>query len=102
MSAHPAGPRHEYPHAPSIGERPEDSDTLMALDAMLIHNTQYELPIMDPTASLGLKVAYVGAVLVGLLQFCCNFNFVYRAEQFITSGLVAVLFALLLVPHAQT
>lgn len=35
MSAHPAGPRHEYPHAPSIGERPEDADTLMALDPMV-------------------------------------------------------------------
>lgn len=33
-------------------------------------------------------------------QFCLNFNFVYRAETFITSGLVAVVFALLLVPNA--
>ena len=33
MSAHPAGPRHEYPHAPTIGERPDDADALMALDA---------------------------------------------------------------------
>lgn len=40
------------------------------------------------------------AVAVGVLQFCLNFNFVYRAESFITSGLVAVVFAMLLVPNA--
>ncbi|WP_419807603.1 DMT family transporter [Sphingomonas sp.] len=40
------------------------------------------------------------AAAVGLTQFCLNFNFVYQAEHFITSGLVAVTFALLLVPNA--
>jgi drug/metabolite transporter (DMT)-like permease len=40
------------------------------------------------------------AGMLGLMQFCLNFNFVYRAEGFITSGLVAVTFALLLVPNA--
>ena len=40
------------------------------------------------------------AGLLGLFQFVLNFNFVYRAESFITSGLVAVTFALLLVPNA--
>lgn len=40
------------------------------------------------------------AALLGLSQFCLNFNFVYRAEEHITSGLVAVVFALLLVPNA--
>lgn len=39
------------------------------------------------------------AALLGLAQFGFNFNFVYRAEAFITSGLVAVLFALLIVPN---
>lgn len=39
------------------------------------------------------------AALLGLAQFAFNFNFVYRAEQHITSGLVAVLFALLIVPN---
>ncbi|WP_432768097.1 DMT family transporter [Sphingopyxis sp.] len=39
------------------------------------------------------------AALLGLAQFALNFNFVYRAEQHITSGLVAVLFALLIVPN---
>ena len=40
------------------------------------------------------------AAAVGIAQFVMNFNFVYRAEQFVTSGLVAVVFALLLVPNA--
>ncbi len=40
------------------------------------------------------------AALLGLLQFCLNFNFVYRAEQHVTSGLVAVVFAMLLIPNA--
>ena len=40
------------------------------------------------------------AAALGLFQFCLNFNFVYRAEGFITSGLVAVLFALLVIPNA--
>jgi drug/metabolite transporter (DMT)-like permease len=39
------------------------------------------------------------AALLGFAQFTFNFNFVYRAEQHITSGLVAVLFALLIVPN---
>ncbi len=39
-------------------------------------------------------------LIFGVLQFVFNFNFVYRAEGYITSGLVAVLFALLLVPNA--
>ncbi|PZQ24418.1 MAG: EamA family transporter [Sphingopyxis macrogoltabida] len=39
------------------------------------------------------------AALLGAAQFAINFNFVYRAEQHITSGLVAVLFALLIVPN---
>ncbi|CAH0497964.1 DMT family transporter [Novosphingobium sp. CECT 9465] len=44
----------------------------------------------------GLRIA----ALVGLTQFAMNFQFVYRAEQHLTSGIVAVLFALLLVPNA--
>lgn len=42
--------------------------------------------------------AFAGAL--GLFQFVLNFNFVYRAEAHVTSGLVAVVFALLLVPNA--
>lgn len=40
------------------------------------------------------------ALLMGAFQFALNFNFVYRAEMHVTSGLVAVVFALLLVPNA--
>lgn len=40
------------------------------------------------------------AAMLGLAQFCLNFNFVYRAEAHITSGLVAVIFALLVIPNA--
>jgi drug/metabolite transporter (DMT)-like permease len=40
------------------------------------------------------------AALLALAQFVLNFNFVYRAEGHITSGLVAVVFALLIVPNA--
>lgn len=40
------------------------------------------------------------AMLIGLTQFCGNYQFVYRAEHYLTSGLVAVFYALLLVPNA--
>lgn len=45
--------------------------------------------------------AMVGwTMLLGVLQFALNFNLVYAAEHHITSGLVAVIFALLIVPNA--
>jgi drug/metabolite transporter (DMT)-like permease len=40
------------------------------------------------------------ALLLGIAQFALNFNFVYRAELHVTSGLVAIVFALLFVPNA--
>lgn len=40
------------------------------------------------------------ALGVGVFQFFGNFNAVYRAEIHLTSGVVAVLFALLMVPNA--
>jgi drug/metabolite transporter (DMT)-like permease len=40
------------------------------------------------------------AVLFGIPQFFLNFNFVYWAEHHVTSGLVAVVFAMLLVPNS--
>jgi drug/metabolite transporter (DMT)-like permease len=43
---------------------------------------------------------HIFAALLGVAQFMFNFNFVYRAELYITSGLVAVVFALLFVPNA--
>ncbi len=44
------------------------------------------------------ELAY--AALVGGLQFTFNFNLVYEAEHHVTSGLVAVIFALLVLPNA--
>lgn len=46
------------------------------------------------------RPAWPMILLIGLCQFVINFNLVYRAEQYVTSGLVAVIFALLLVPNA--
>ena len=40
------------------------------------------------------------AAMLGLLQFVINYNLVYAAELYVTSGLVAVVFALLIVPNA--
>ena len=37
---------------------------------------------------------------MAVFQFSANFQFVYRAEQNLTSGLVAVMFAFLMVPNA--
>ncbi len=51
-------------------------------------------PLRLPRAGL------ITAAIVGFAQFCCNFQFVYRAEQHLTSGLVAVIYALLMVPNA--
>jgi drug/metabolite transporter (DMT)-like permease len=40
------------------------------------------------------------AAVFGVPQFVLNFNFVYAAEMYVTSGLVAVVFALLMVPNS--
>ncbi|MEH3040612.1 MAG: EamA family transporter [Sphingomonas paucimobilis] len=40
------------------------------------------------------------ALGLGFAQFCLNFNFVYRSEQYVTSGLVALMYALLVVPNS--
>ena len=37
---------------------------------------------------------------MGITQFCGNFNFVYRAELHLTSGIVAVMFTMLIVSNA--
>jgi drug/metabolite transporter (DMT)-like permease len=50
--------------------------------------------------SLSLSGQGVGAAaILGLLQFVINFNAVYLAENRITSGLVATVFALLVIPN---
>ena len=40
------------------------------------------------------------AVLVGMFQFSGNFLFVYHAELYVTSGIVAMMFGLFMVPNA--
>ncbi len=40
------------------------------------------------------------AMVIGLTQFCGNYMFVYEAERHLTSGIVALLIGLLLVPNA--
>ena len=40
------------------------------------------------------------AAFLGFTQFCVNFNAVYLAERHITSGVVATVFALLLIPSS--
>lgn len=43
---------------------------------------------------------HVLAAIVGLFQFSGNFLFVYHAELYVTSGIVAMMFGLLMVPNA--
>src|SRR5437899_3676504 len=40
----------------------------------------------------------LAAIFLGFTQFCVNFDAVYLAERHITSGVVATVFALLLIP----
>ena len=40
------------------------------------------------------------AIAMGVFQFSVNFQLIYRSEHFLTSGLVAVVFALMIVPNA--
>jgi drug/metabolite transporter (DMT)-like permease len=42
----------------------------------------------------------LAAAILGFLQFVVNFNAVYLAEHHVTSGLVATVFALLLIPNS--
>jgi drug/metabolite transporter (DMT)-like permease len=48
---------------------------------------------------LGRK-AMLPALVLGFCQFCINFDAVYLAERHITSGVVATVFALLLIPSS--
>jgi drug/metabolite transporter (DMT)-like permease len=52
-------------------------------------------------APLGIgRQGHLLALSFGIPQFVINFNAVYAAEQYITSGVVAVVFALLIVPNS--
>lgn len=51
----------------------------------------------------GVRLGRGGAILalmLGTMQFVVNYNFVYAAELYITSGLAAVVFALLVIPNS--
>ena len=43
---------------------------------------------------------FFAALVLGITQFSVNFNSVYLAERFITSGVVATVFAILLIPNS--
>ena len=47
--------------------------------------------------NLGMR-GLIAASFLGFMQFCLNFDAVYLAERHITSGVVATVFALLLIP----
>lgn len=55
--------------------------------------------VMGQRLGLGAR-AHGLAMLIGLTQFCGNYMFVYEAERYLTSGIVALLLGLLLVPNA--
>jgi drug/metabolite transporter (DMT)-like permease len=44
--------------------------------------------------------SFLAVAFLGFAQFCINFNAVYLAERHITSGVVATVFALLLIPSS--
>jgi drug/metabolite transporter (DMT)-like permease len=46
------------------------------------------------------RQGYAAALFIGIAQFTGNFNSVYLAERHITSGVVATMFALLLIPNS--
>ncbi|WP_022683384.1 DMT family transporter [Sphingobium bisphenolivorans] len=67
---------------------------LLAGVAMAIFAKARRVPL-----AIGSK-GMVFAGLLGVAQFVMNFNFVYRAEHYLTSGVVAVVYAMLLIPNS--
>lgn len=66
----------------------------IATPAMVLLALAMRLPLAMPRRAHGLALA------MGLLQFCGNYTFVYQAELHLTSGIVALLIGLMLVPNA--
>ena len=61
------------------------------------------MALMAAAKGDGLRLGRGGlraAAFLGFTQFCINFNAVYLAERHITSGVVATVFALLLIPSS--
>ena len=66
----------------------------VAAVAMLALAALRRAPLWPGRVGLGYALA------IGVTQFCANFEFVYRAEARLTSGIVACIYALLMVPNA--
>lgn len=66
----------------------------MATPAMFALALAMRLPLAMP------RPAHALALAMGLFQFCGNYSFVYLAELDLTSGIVALLIGLMLVPNA--
>lgn len=66
----------------------------LATPAMFALALAMRLPLAMPRRSHALALA------MGLFQFCGNYSFVYLAELHLTSGIVALLIGLMLVPNA--
>lgn len=66
----------------------------LATPAMFLLVTIMGRPLAMPRAAHGL------AMVVGLFQFCGNYAFVYMAELHLTSGIVALIIGMMLVPNA--
>ena len=66
----------------------------LATPAMFALAAAMRLPLAMPRA------AHMLALAMGLFQFCGNYSFVYLAELHLTSGIVALLIGLMLVPNA--
>jgi drug/metabolite transporter (DMT)-like permease len=67
---------------------------LLATPAMFALAAIMRKPLAMPGKAHGL------AMVVGLFQFCGNYAFVYQAELHLTSGIVALIIGMLLVPNA--
>ncbi|MFZ9396799.1 MAG: DMT family transporter, partial [Erythrobacter sp.] len=46
------------------------------------------------------RAAHMLALAMGLFQFCGNYVFVYMSELYLTSGIVALLIGMMIVPNA--
>ncbi|KFG90266.1 Multidrug transporter [Sphingobium herbicidovorans NBRC 16415] len=67
---------------------------LLGAAGMALFALARRVPLRLPPAGIAF------AALLGLAQFVLNFNFVYRAEHYLTSGIVATIYALLLIPNS--
>jgi drug/metabolite transporter (DMT)-like permease len=67
---------------------------VIAAAAMFVYAAVTRAPLRLPVRD------QLFALVLGLAQFVLNFNLVYQAERHIASGLVALIFALLVVPNA--